>query len=96
MKLGVAGFAHTASTLFIGLFGRLNVSDNDSGARLLSFKLNFVPGFDLVQHRNIFDAEHHGHAGHVQVFNRTMFQGDFFVFLVDLAHFAVSHVCCCR
>ena len=78
------------------LLGGLDFRHDDGGTGLLSFEFHFVPGFELVQHGGIFNAEHHGHPWHVQVFNRTMFQGDFFVFLVDLAHFAVSHVRCCR
>ena len=84
------------AVLLSSLLGGLDFRDDDEGTGLLSLELDFVAGFDLVQHGGIFDSEYHGHAGHVQVFNHAMFQCDLFVFLVDLAHFAISHVRCCR
>ena len=67
-----AGLACTASTGLAGLFGGLNVGDGNYSAGLLGLELDFVADFQAIQHGDILDAEHHGHAGHVQIFNRTM------------------------
>lgn len=44
-RAGGAGCICKASPLFVALFGGLNVSDDDCGTGLLSFKFHFVSNF---------------------------------------------------
>mmetsp|Transcript_5433 Transcript_5433/g.20733 ORF Transcript_5433/g.20733 Transcript_5433/m.20733 type:complete len:587 (-) Transcript_5433:1278-3038(-) len=65
--------------------------DDDGAFRLLGGEHHLVAGLDLVQQRRVLDLEDHGHAGHVQVLDVAVLQGDLPGFLVDLAHFAFGH-----
>ena len=56
-------------------------------------EFNLVSGFDLVQHRRIFDAKYHRHAGHIEIGQRAMFDGDFTAVL-DYFFDGAARQCC--
>ena len=77
-----AGLIFTASTGLANLLGGLNVCDGNCSSGLLGLKFDFVADLEILQHGDVLDAEDHGHAGHVEIFNHAMFERDFFIFLV--------------
>lgn len=74
-----------------GLLFYFDACHRELAADLVRGEPDAVALLDLVEHRRILDAEHHGHGGHVEIFYLAMLERDLALLAVDFAYFAVGH-----
>src|SRR5574340_340815 len=77
-----------------GLLNGFEPGNCEFPIHLLSEKTDVVAGFDLVEPLGLLDAKNHGHAWHVQVFQRAMPYGQFALGLVHFLHGAFRERSC--
>ncbi len=79
-----------------GLLGLLELGDGGRTVHHVSDEVDLVSDLDLFQHGRVFDAEGHGHAGHAEVLQRAMLDGQHAGCRVDLLDLAIGHFGGCR